>query len=119
MNNKEVKSKADLSPFFFENKLYEFSQKKLNERDREAMKRMTTTSPEAKYKIGMVLLSLEYLEKIEHVSMDIDKNEMLLAAKRRDRISKLFNFLFFLLLTACFFTSGYMFLNTYYKGLLF
>jgi len=119
MNKEVVKSKAELSSFFFENKLYEFSQKKLNDHDREAMKRMTSTSPEAKYKIGMVLLSLEYLEKIDEISMDIDKNEMLLAAKRKDKVTKFFNLIFFLVLTACFFTSGYIFLNTYYKDLLF
>lgn len=119
MNKYEIKSKSDMSPFFFENKLYEFSQKKLTDFDRTAMKKMTATSPEAKYKIGMVLLSLEYLDKMNEVFLTVDKNEMISAARKKERVTKALNFVFFLVLTACFFTSGYLFLATYYKGVLF
>jgi|GEM_PF-3245020 len=119
MNKEEIKSKSNLSPFFFENKLYEFSQKKLKEFDRNAMKQMTANSPEAKYKIGMVLLSLEYLDKMDEIIMDVDKEEILLATRKKERLSKILNFAFFLILTICFFTSGYIFLSTYYKRVLF
>jgi len=119
MNKEEIKPKLEMSSFFFENKLYEFSQKKLNASDRESMKSMTSHSPEAKYKIGMVLLSLEYLNKIDAVRMDIDQQALLNSARKKELWSKAFSFLFFLVLTLIFFTSGYLFLTTYYTEAVF
>jgi hypothetical protein len=54
MNKQVLESKRELTPFFFENKLYEFSQKKLDAFNRQLMKKMTEDSPEAKYTIGKV-----------------------------------------------------------------
>ena len=111
MNKEILKPKKVLSSFFFENRLYEFSQKKLKPSDRLAMKSMTSESPDAKYRIGTVLMSLEYLEKIEDVVLTVNEEELLTAARRKSKISRALNFVFFLALTTCFFVSGYFVLT--------
>lgn len=113
MNKETLKPKQDLSPFFFENRLYEFSQKKLKKFERDAMKKMTSASPEAKYRVGMVLMSLEYLEKIQDVTLSINKEELLEMEERKSKMAKLLNFVFFLALTLSFFVSGYFLIGEY------
>lgn len=113
MNKQTLKTNKELSHFFFENKLYEFSQKKLNTFERDLMKAMTEKSPEAKYSIGMVLMSLEYLTKIQGVQLEVDSTELIELAKKKSRIVKVLNVLFFTLLTICFFASGYILLNEF------
>lgn len=113
MNKETLKTNKELSHFFFENKLYEFSQKEMTFFERDLMKTMTEKSPEAKYSIGMVLMSLEYLAKIQGVQLEVDSSELIEIAKKKSRILRLLNVLFFTLLTICFFVSGYILLNEF------
>ena len=113
MNKQVLESKRELTPFFFENKLYEFSQKKLDAFNRQLMKKMTEDSPEAKYTIGKVLMSLEYLEKIQDVNLDMNLEDLVIVAKKKSKMIKILNLIFFALLTICFFVSGYILMNEF------
>ncbi len=112
MNSKPVELDKKISTFFYENKLYEFSQKELSEVDRLKMKEMAESIPEAKYEIGGVLLGLEYLNKLQDVTLevkDIDYENL----GKRSRFQKVLNIIFFVLLTIIFSVSGYYVINIF------
>ncbi|MGH1467951.1 MAG: hypothetical protein ACRBBP_03595 [Bdellovibrionales bacterium] len=115
MNDKPIKPNKKISSFFYENKLYEFSQKELSEADRLKMKEMAEEVPEAKYEIGGVLLGLEYLGKLRGISLevkDIDYENM----GKRSGLQKGLNLALFILLTIIFSVSGYYVLNILLSG---
>ncbi len=106
MNSKPLVAQKELSSFFYENKLYEFSQKELSEVDRVKMKKMAETLPDAKYRIGSVLLSLEYLEQLSGVTLEI-KDQDYENLGKRTRFQHGINITFFLILTLLLSVSGY------------
>lgn len=117
MNDKPIKPKREISPFFYENKLYEFSQKKLSSDDRAEMKKMIENDHDSKYGIGGVLLSLEYLQKLSEVNLEVKEVEYEKLG-RRGKWSHLLNFAFFTILTGIFSLSGYYILLYFNLGLL-
>ena len=117
MNDKPMKPKRKISSFFYENKLYEFSQKKLSPEDRAEMKKMVGGDHDSKYGIGGVLLSLEYLKKLSEVSLEVKEVEYEKLG-RRGRWAHLLNFAFFMILTGAFSLSGYYILLYFNAGVL-
>jgi hypothetical protein len=115
MNSKPLKPRRELSTFFYENKLYEFSQKELPPDDRMQMKKMAETSPEAKYSIGGVLMALEYLEQLSSVSLHVSDSDYESLGKRT-KAQHALNILVFILLTAAFSVSGYFLVLKFYIG---
>lgn len=112
MNDKPLVPNKEVSNFFYENKLYEFSQKKLSVADRSQMKEMAETSPEAKYGIGRVLLSLEYLEQLSSVVLEI-KDQDYENLGKRTKLEHGINILFFIVLTLIFSVSGYYLISLF------
>lgn len=106
MNDKPLEPSKEMSTFFYENKLYEFSQKELSDHDRSQMKLMSETVPEAKYSIGGVLMSLEYLSQLSSVVLEV-KDMDYEALGKKTKLQYFLNGLFFLLLTIIFSLSGY------------
>lgn len=83
MNDKPLRPGKYISSFFYENKLYEFSQKELSSENRVRMKKLAETLPEARHEIGRVLLALEYLQKLSNVSLEIKNINYKDLGKRR------------------------------------
>ncbi len=115
MNDKPLVQKKIFSLFFYKSKLYEFSQKKLFKTDHLAMKQMSEKISEAKYEIGGVLLSLEYLSKLNEVSLEI-KNKDHNSLERKSSLYKTSIVLFFIVLTIIFSVSGYYIVSIFFQG---
>ncbi len=114
MNDKPFIGEPLFSSFFYENKLYEFSQKKLSKADHLVMKKMSGKTSELKYEIGGVLLSLEYLNKLKEVSLEVKKIDYE-NLEKKSFLYKTFIFLFFIVLTTAFSVSGYYVIRIFFQ----
>lgn len=106
MNGKELLQDRKISSFFYENMLLEFVQKKLPPQEHALMKSLSLDNIENKEALGSVLLALEYLDEIQKVEVQSEKD--LLPNKWRRRAKRYFSVVVFTLLTVLFFVSGYI-----------
>lgn len=107
MNDRPLKPPQNLSYFFYESKLYDYSQKRLSDFERNAMKAWAEESPEAKHSLGSLLMALEYLEKINTVSIEFGEEKLLKELQKSKKKSRLLHFGFFIFLCFVFLISGY------------
>jgi len=69
VNRAKLKSKKNLSPFFFEKKLYQFASKTLCEQDRDLMREFSDKNSKAKKSLASILMSLEYLDQLKETKI--------------------------------------------------
>jgi hypothetical protein len=67
----------DVSDFFFEQRLYDFTNKNLPSHATEDMKKYMDDNMEAKEKVGAMLLAFEYFNSIAEIKLDYNKDEFL------------------------------------------
>lgn len=67
----------DVSDFFFEQRLYDFTNKNLSTHVTEDMKKYMDDNMEAKEKVGAMLLAFEYFNAISEIKLDYNKDEFL------------------------------------------
>ncbi len=67
----------EMSEFFFEQRLYDFTNKKLSPFLTEDMKKYMDDNMEAKEKVGAMLLAFEYFNAISEIKLEYDKSEFL------------------------------------------
>lgn len=116
MNEKPLDLKRNFSFFFYQNKLYDFSQKKLSEQERLEMLKWIERSPVAKHEIGSVLMALEYLEKLSQVELNLSEKLLREEVKKAQLKNKLSHILVFVTLFIVFFVSGYYCLEVFILG---
>lgn len=67
----------EMSEFFFEQRLYDFTNKNLSSFLTEDMKKYMDENMEAKEKVGAMLLAFEYFNAISEIKLEYDKDEFL------------------------------------------
>lgn len=67
----------DVSDFFFDQRLYDYTNKNLDSHITEDMKKYMDSNPEAKEKVGAMLLAFEYFNTISEVKLEYDTDEFL------------------------------------------
>lgn len=72
MNKAKLSQQKNLSPFFFEKKIYQYTSKSLSDSDRLLMKSYTEKDTRAKKVLASVLMSLEYLEELKETNIQDD-----------------------------------------------
>lgn len=71
----------DMSDFFFEQRLYDFTNKNLSAVLTEDMKKYMDENIEAKEKVGAMLLAFEYFNSISEIKLEYNKDEFLVSDK--------------------------------------
>lgn len=67
----------EMSDFFFEQRLYDFTNKNLSTFQTEDMKKYMDEHVDAKEKVGAMLLAFEYFNAISEIKLEYDKAEFL------------------------------------------
>lgn len=67
----------EMSDFFFEQRLYDFTNKNLSSFQTDDMKRYMEEHIDAKEKVGAMLLAFEYFNAISEIKLEYDKAEFL------------------------------------------
>lgn len=106
MNEEKLWPKRQSSDFFFTNKIYDYSQKKLSELDRKLMKEHSEKSSEQKKILASSLMALEYLESLGKTSLNEEWVKTLMAKEKRKR--GFINSLIFLTLVTMVLIFGYL-----------
>lgn len=119
----------EVSDFFFEQRLYDFANKNLEEHVNNDMKKHMDENPESKEKVGAMLLAFEYFNSISEIKIDYDEKEFLnarrsFASRLRKKVRVISFLMLFLLMILVFlfsledvivyFTNYVEFLKTYF-----
>ena len=67
----------EMSDFFFEQRLYDFTNKNLSSFQTDDMKKYMDEHVDAKEKVGAMLLAFEYFNAISEIKLEYDKAEFL------------------------------------------
>lgn len=67
----------EMSDFFFEQRLYDFTNKNLSPFQTDDMKKYIDEHVDAKEKVGAMLLAFEYFNAISEIKLEYDKGEFL------------------------------------------
>lgn len=106
MNEEKLLPKRESSDFFFSNKIYDYSQKKLSDLDRRLMKKHSEKSSEQKRLLASSLMALEYLEDLKKTSLNQEMVKSLMSTEKRKR--SLINTFIFSILLSMILLFGYL-----------
>lgn len=106
MNEEKLLPNRKSSDFFFSNKIYDYSQKRLSELDRELMKKHSEKSAEQKRLLASSLMALEYLEDLKKTSLNEELVKNLISSEKRKR--NFINSFIFIILLSMILIFGYL-----------